>query len=375
MRQGKRLNPKKRGTETVILETELQKRIVGQEAAIQEIVSVYQTFLAGMAPPGRPIGNFLFLGPTGSGKTRTVEALAEIIFGSPNAVVKIDCAEFQLSHEISKLIGSPPGYLGHRETHPLFSQEVLNQFHTNEIKLSFVLFDEIEKANETLWNLLLGILDKATLTLGDNRRVNFERTMIFMTSNLGGSEMSQCLRPGLGFTTNPNIEDPKLKAKLERAGTEAARRRFSPEFTNRVDKIVTFQALGKAELWKILSIELACVQKRIFSLDEAKRFAFTVTREAREFILREGTDIRYGARFLKRSIDKELIQPLSNLLATNQAAFGDLIRIDFQGGEKLSFYKIGEGLSSDAMLRKERKEARISYQAIPQSRSATASAS
>ncbi len=143
-----------------------------------------------MNPPGRPIGNFLFLGPTGSGKTRIVEATAEALLKNPRAVIKIDCAEFQHSHEIAKLIGSPPGYLGHRETHPLLSQEVLNQYHTDTIKLSFVLFDEIEKASDALWNLLLGILDKATLTLGDNRKVDFSRAMIFMTSNLGASEMS-----------------------------------------------------------------------------------------------------------------------------------------------------------------------------------------
>src|SRR4029077_9415791 len=139
--------------------------------------------------PGRPIGNLLFLGPTGSGKTRRVESAAESLLGDPRAVVKIDCAEFAHSHEIAKLIGSPPGYLGHRETHPMLSQEVLSQYHTEKIKLSFVLFDEIEKASDTLWNLLLGVLDKATLTLVDNRRVDFSNAMIFMTSDLGAAEM------------------------------------------------------------------------------------------------------------------------------------------------------------------------------------------
>ncbi len=155
-----------------------------------------------MTSPGRPIGNFLFLGPTGSGKTRLVEATAEALLGDMRAVIKIDCAEFQHSHEIAKLIGSPPGYLGHRETHPLLSQEVLNQHHTDKFKISFVLFDEIEKASDALWNLLLGILDKATLTLGDNRRVDFSRAMIFMTSNLGAAEMNAIMRPALGFGTH-----------------------------------------------------------------------------------------------------------------------------------------------------------------------------
>src|SRR6201987_2156789 len=193
------LDPGKTGRDAQPLERGLRRMIVGQEEAIQEIVNIYQMNLTGMSAPGRPIGNFLFLGPTGSGKTRIVEATAEALLKNPRAVIKIDCAEFQHSHEIAKLIGSPPGYLGHRETHPLLSQEVLNQYHTETMKVSFVLFDEIEKASDALWNLLLGILDKATLTLGDNRKVDFSKAMIFMTSNLGASEMSNIMAPKLGF--------------------------------------------------------------------------------------------------------------------------------------------------------------------------------
>src|SRR5580698_5057419 len=187
------LDPGKTGREAMSLEANLQRMIVGQDEAIQQIVNIYQMYLTGMSSPCRPIGNFLFLGPTGSGKTRIVEATAEALLKNPRAVIKVDCAEFQHSHEIAKLIGSPPGYLGHRETHPLLSQEVLNQFHTETMKVSFVLFDEIEKASDALWNLLLGILDKANLTLGDNRKVDFSRAMIFMTSNLGASEMSNIM--------------------------------------------------------------------------------------------------------------------------------------------------------------------------------------
>src|SRR5450631_4488038 len=193
------LDPGKTGREAVSLETSLRRMIVGQDEAIQQIVNIYQMNLTGMSAPGRPIGNFLFLGPTGSGKTRIVEATAEALLKNPRAVIKIDCAEFQHSHEIAKLIGSPPGYLGHRETHPLLSQEVLNQYHTETTKISFVLFDEIEKASDALWNLLLGVLDKATLTLGDNRVVDFSKVIILMTSNLGTSEMASILRPNLGF--------------------------------------------------------------------------------------------------------------------------------------------------------------------------------
>src|SRR5579884_192291 len=226
------LDPGKTGRDAQSLETNLRKMIVGQDEAIQQIVNIYQMFLTGMTAPSRPVGNFLFLGPTGSGKTRIVEATAEALLKNPRAVIKIDCAEFQHSHEIAKLIGSPPGYLGHRETHPLLSQEVLNQYHTDTVKLSFVLFDEIEKASDALWNLLLGILDKATLTLGDNRKVDFSRAMIFMTSNLGAAEMSSLMNPKLGFMARDAVRqalegeiDSKLDGKLKRSGVEAARKK------------------------------------------------------------------------------------------------------------------------------------------------------
>jgi ATP-dependent Clp protease ATP-binding subunit ClpB len=294
------LDPAQTGRDATQLESGLRKLIVGQDDAIQQIVNIYQMNLTGMNPPGRPIGNFLFLGPTGSGKTRIVEATAETLLKNPRAVIKIDCAEFQHSHEIAKLIGSPPGYLGHRETHPLLSQEVLNQFHTEDNKLSFVLFDEIEKASDALWNLLLGILDKATLTLGDNRKVDFSNCMIFMTSNLGASEMASMMAPRLGFgigKSQDNIEagiaDDKLAGKLARSGVEAARRKFTPEFMNRLDKIVTFQPLGAEQLRKILDIELNQVQQRIFNSPMDRAFVFTVSDPSKDFLLAEGTDMKY----------------------------------------------------------------------------------
>src|ERR1700676_2212425 len=209
------LNQNKKGREAEALENKLRRLVVGQDDAIHQIVRAYQTHQAGLSPAGRPIGNFLFLGPTGSGKTRIVEATAESLLNDSRSVIKIDCAEFQHSHEIAKLIGSPPGYLGHRETHALLSQEALNQHHTEKVKLSFVLFDEIEKASGSLWNLLLGILDKATLTLGDNRKVDFSAAMVFLTSKLGAAEMSAIMNPKLGFNTG--VVDGKLNIKLARS--------------------------------------------------------------------------------------------------------------------------------------------------------------
>jgi ATP-dependent Clp protease ATP-binding subunit ClpA len=357
-RLNKQLNPALTGFEAEKLEGDLRKRIVGQDEAIQQIINIYQTFLAGMASPGRPIGNFLFLGPTGSGKTRMVEATAESLLGDARAVIKIDCAEFQHSHEIAKLIGSPPGYLGHRETHPLLSQEVLNQYHTEHIKLSFVLFDEIEKASDALWNLLLGILDKATLTLGDNRRVDFSRALIFMTSNLGASEMNSILRPNLGFAAceaerevAAGQVDGKLTDKIARAGVEAARRKFTPEFMNRIDKTVVFRPLGEPELRKILGIELNMVQQRIFTSANGAPFVFSLTDNARDFLLREGTDLKYGARHLKRAIERHLVHPLSNLIATEQVRGGDLIRVDLDENEpQLTFFKEAEDMPAYAMV-------------------------
>ena len=335
------LDPAKMGSEAENLEKDLRKRIVGQDEAVRQIVDMYQTYLAGMATPGRPVGTLLFLGPTGAGKTRTVEAVAECLAGDPRAVVKIDCAEFQHSHEIAKLIGSPPGYLGHRETHPLLCQEALDQFLTDKLKLSFVLFDEIEKASDALWNLLLGILDKATLTLGDNRRVDFSRALIFITSNLGASEMNSILRPKLGFTTRQAVAlDNPTAERVARSGMEAARRTFSPEFMNRIDKTVVFRPLGRAELCQILDLELDAVRERLAGAAGARSLRFTVSDPARDFLLREGADPRYGARHLKRTIERRLVHPLSSLLATGQVQEQDCLTVDFDSSlERLLFFK------------------------------------
>jgi ATP-dependent Clp protease ATP-binding subunit ClpA len=329
------LDPTKTGKQAQDLENRLSHFVVGQDEAIHQIVRAYQTHVAGLSPVGRPIGNFLFLGPTGSGKTRIVEATAESLLKNSRAVIKIDCAEFQHSHEIAKLIGSPPGYLGHRETHALLSQEALTQHHTETTKLSFVLFDEIEKASDALWNLLLGILDKGTLTLGDNRKVDFSASMVFLTSNLGAAEMSSLVSPRLGFQAPP-VDDAgsslKLSTRISSAGIAAARRKFTPEFINRLDKIVVFRSLGNEELRRIVDIELEMVQQRIQTAAASRPFLVNVTDSAKEFLLMEGTDLRYGARHLKRAIERLLVQPLSNLMASGQIHCGDCIRVSHEAG-------------------------------------------
>ncbi len=337
-----------RSSEALEFGEALRAKIVSQDEAVQAMVDLYQVFCAGLNSPGRPVGSFLFLGPTGSGKTRIVEAAAEILFGDRRAVIKVDCGEFQHSHEISKLIGSPPGYLGHRETHPLITQEELTKRHTEELKLSFLLFDEIEKASDALWQLLLGMLDKATLTLGDNRRVDLSQTVIFMTSNLGGAEITELMHGRMGFIQPEDVAMTGLDAKVARTAVEAARRNFSPEFMNRLDKIVVFHPLNREQLAGVLEIELGQVQKRVSETMNGQ-FLFRVTDTGREFLLHEGTDQRYGARHLKRAIEQRVVFPMANLLATGQVKAGEMLCIDWDPrAGNLMFWKEDEGPQSTA---------------------------
>src|SRR5436309_328158 len=340
------LDPDQKSPRAQEFEEELGARIVGQERAVRRMSGLYQIFLAGMNPPNRPIGTMLFLGPTGSGKTRVIEAAAEVLFNDPNGIVKIDCAEFQHSHEIAKLIGSPPGYLGHRETSPMLTQENLDRTHTDDVKLSLVLFDEIEKASDALWQLLLGILDKATLTLGDNRRVDFSKCMVIMTSNLGAREMAELISGGIGFAPGKGAKNPhdtEVDQKIYRTAVEAARRKFSPEFMNRIDKVVVFRSLKEHHLRAILDLELQAVQDRIM-MSAGTKFVFQCSDAAKDMLLQEGIDFKYGARHLKRAIERFLVYPLSNLVATSQIGLGDLVQVglsDIAG--KLTFSKKSGG--------------------------------
>ena len=335
------LDPDRKGKRATRFEAELATRVVGQERAVRKLASLYQVFRAGLPNPTRPLGTMLFLGPTGAGKTHVVEAAAEVLFGCRDAVIKIDCSEYQHSHEIAKLIGSPPGYLGHRETAPLLSQENLDQHRTEQDPFTLVLFDEIEKASDALWQLLLGILDKGTLTLGDNRRVDFTQTMIFMTSNLGARQMSELITGSIGFapTADAKMSADDLDQKIYRTALEAARRKFSPEFMNRIDKVVVFRSLRQEQLRRVLDLELQQVQRRI---DEGtgEPFRMIVTERAAEFLLVEGMDCRYGARHLKRAIERFVVTPLANLAATKQVRLGEIAVIDFEGEEReLVFYR------------------------------------
>jgi ATP-dependent Clp protease ATP-binding subunit ClpB len=322
------LDPKKRSPEVREFEDGLRRRIVGQDEAVAQFVDIYQTFRAGLSSPNRPVSNLLLLGPTGSGKTRIVEAAAEILFGDRNAFAKVDCAEFQHSHEIAKLIGSPPGYIGHRETKPILAQESIDRFQTETLKLNFLLFDEIEKASDALWLLLLGMLDKGVLTLGDNTKVDLSHTVIFMTSNLGAAEMSRLTQGGIGFAPARAAEhESNLAQQMFRVAVEAAKRRFSPEFMNRIDKVIVFRRLTPEDLRRVLELELGEVYQRIRSTQGEKNFSLQLTEEAKEFLLKEGTDPKYGARHLKRAIERHLVSPVSSLISTDQIASGESITV------------------------------------------------
>ena len=330
------LDATRRGEATRDVEAFLRSRIVGQDAAIEAVVELYQIFLVGMASPDRPLGNLLFLGPTGSGKTYVVEALAEALFGNSHAFIKVNCAEFQEHHEIAKLIGSPPGYIGHMQTPPLFTQEALSRWHTDKLKLTLVLFDEIEKAAPSMTRLLLGVLDKGILRLGDNTVVNFEKSLVFLTSNLGAREMIREINPDFGFQSVKSPERPDLTGKLQSIALGAVRKRFSPEFVNRIDCIITYQPLTPESLSTILDQQISDLQNHVNTRLGARSFTLEVPFEARRFLLQKGTSAEYGARELNRTIHRSLTQPLATMVATGQISAGARVRVEVaEGGESL----------------------------------------
>ena len=315
---------------------QLTARVVGQAHAVEQIVPYVQMYQAGLAPEGRPAGVFLLLGPTGPGQTRTVEALAEVLHGSEKQLLRVDCGEFQMEHEVAKLIGAPPGYLGHRETPPMLTQNKLASVMSERCDLSLVLFDEIEKAASSMTRLLLGVLDKAALRLGDNTTVNFERTLIFLTSNVGARELRREIAPDFGFealipapavsTESPNGPGQKL----DRVGASAVRRRFPPEFVNRIDAVITYRPLGASDLVEILQQQLDALDRHIHKRLGTRAFTLEVDEKAKEFLLAKGTSAEYGARELKRTVLRSLTQPLAALLANGSIEPGATVVAKFE---------------------------------------------
>jgi ATP-dependent Clp protease ATP-binding subunit ClpA len=309
------------------LHAALESYIVGQSDALDAILPVVRMFQAGLAPEGRPAGVFLLLGPSGTGKTRTVEALAAVLHNNEKSLLRVDCGEFQLEHEVAKLIGAPPGYLGHRETQPVLTQAKLNSVASEHSRLSLVLFDEIEKASPSLIRLLLGVLDKGVLHLGDNTTVNFERSLIFLTSNLGSRQMLRELIPDFGFGAMAGASTGDAARKLEKIGTQSARRKFPPEFVNRLDAVVTYRPLDVSTLGVILDHQLAGLQEMILRRLGANAFSLEVSEESRQFLLEKGTSPQFGARELKRTLHKHIVQPVASLIVNGEIPPGSTVGV------------------------------------------------
>lgn len=333
------LNTLRRSDRTEKIAEVLESKLIGQTTSITPILQRVALFEANLNDPGRPVGVFMMLGPTGTGKTRTVEVLAEALHGDPRAMIKIDCGEFQMEHEVARLIGAPPGYLGHRETKPVLSKERLHQIRVNERSPSIVLFDEIEKAAPSMLRLLLGITDRAVLTLGDNSTVDFSNTLIFFTSNLGADAMQKLINPVFGFESFAGGESP-IKSRLEAIGLAAVRRKFSPEFVNRLDAVLTYEPLTSGEFAEILDLELEAVTRRIVKSGD-KVFVLTVSPSVKDRLLADGISQAYGARHLKRAIDRLLVTPVSALVNSGEISRGDVILADYVD-DMVQFFKIGE---------------------------------
>lgn len=328
------------------LAEQFEELLVGQPGVARQVLPFIQTFQAGLSPEGRPAGVFLLLGPTGTGKTRTVEALAEVLHGSSRNILRIDCGEYQMDHEVAKLVGAPPGYLGHRETQPLFSQARVNAASSERCALSIILLDEIEKAAPSMMRLLLGILDLGTLRLGDNNTVNLERTVIFMTSNLGAERMQAELKPTLGFGA---MASPTASAKrLESIGGHAARKKFSPEFMNRIDATITYVPLTDKAMEQILDLQIEAIQQHIDTRLNTRAFEITISTKLRRHLLQVGTSSIYGARELKRTIQKFVLQPLAGVVASGRIPPGALVHMDLKAGGKILVQIIDEDNEEEA---------------------------
>lgn len=334
MKSTEYLDTNNTGSRSTKLKAELMAKVIGQDESINDFVELYDAYTSGLNSPDHTLGNFLFLGPTGVGKTRLVEVIAGILHNGNEDILKIHCGEYQADHEISKLMGSPPGYLGHKETQPLINQEKLNAQHTSTCKISFMLFDEVEKASDKLMKLLLGVLDKAKLNLGDNNTVDMTQTFIFMTSNLGIKELFK-LNQKIGYTISDSAHLEIGRDKSNGIIMSAVKKRFSPEFFNRIDKVDIFNSLDEENISQILNLELHDIKKRLHKVEEM--FDFELTSKARKFIIANGFSKEYGARYLKRTIQRVVIRPLSILINSEQIQSGQLIRIDHIGGDELKF--------------------------------------
>jgi ATP-dependent Clp protease ATP-binding subunit ClpA len=303
--------------------------LVGQGDILDTVVSYVKSYKVGLIRQNAPQGVFALLGPTGVGKTLTVELVAEYLHGLRNRMICINCGEFAFDHEIAKLIGSPPGYLGHRETPARLNQQKLNSMVSENSRLTVILFDEIEKAAPTLQDLLLGILDKGNMQLGDGNSVNFENTLIFFTSNLGSRE---ALAENLGKW---NLSKSDKQTTTDSINLKAFTKHFSPEFVNRVDEVFVYSNLTKVNISEILDLELVNQQKFIDNAWGPKSPKIFLTDKFREFILPDEKQAKlYGARYVKRNLQKHVFHNLAEYVNQNGQFTNDAeIEIDYKNNK------------------------------------------
>jgi ATP-dependent Clp protease ATP-binding subunit ClpC len=349
----KKLRADKRNEQLIRFATHMNKVVVGQPGAIDTLTDSFSRLISGVHDPERPLLTMMFMGPTGVGKTETVRALAETIFGHKRAFTRVNCQEYSAHYNISKLLGSPPGYVG-GEIRPLLAQENLDRHHQkalenqtglvsepgsklsrlfppdSDLSLSIVLFDEIEKAHPKLWNLLLGILEDGTVVLGNNEEVDFRQSVIILTTNVGSDAMGAHLaQNNIGFSTG--LSETKMDRDIEEAAMREAKKVFPFEFLNRFDDIVTYHTLKRAHMFSILDILIGQVHHR--SLRCAEPFLLEITQQAKELLVDEGTNIQYGARPLKRVVERRIVTPISHYICSEQIRKGDLITVDVEDEE------------------------------------------
>lgn len=375
------LDPEKRNQQLHRFRALMDRMVIGQPTAIEQISNSFSRVLAGVGDPESPILTMMLMGPTGVGKTETVRALAESLFGSRRAFTRINCQEYSAHYNLSKLLGSPPGYVG-GEIKPLLCQENLERHHKQAIEegmgmfndqlarldrfspddgkyISLVCFDEIEKAHPKLWNLLLGVLEDGVLVLGNNEEVDFTRAIVVLTTNVGSRSMGEHLgHENIGFMGG--FEGDRIDRDIRESAMREAKKVFPFEFINRFDNLVTYETLKQEHLFKILDNLVASLHLR--SIDCTEPFLLRLEQSAKDELVSRGTDPQFGARPLRRAVENEIVTPISHLICSGQIRRGDLVSVDFRDGtfvfEKEDGIMTADEIAEFEAMREDRERSR-----------------